>query len=215
MMEDDETLIELNDKTDTMATRAICPVCGNKYLTGVPQVKVKCRKCNNTHNTDFKQDIYTKKARKIIESISYYNKVTFRVDEKYEGAAAHIRHHFIEQRCYNVSEIKPRKKSVRYCRACGTCNNCMECCDCGEVFDKSEDKCPSCKSKNIKRYYFKDAVEVKKHRHACPECNGTDVSMTRIINKTVCHLCGSRKLSNEHIDICFEFTIERKPGYKR
>lgn len=219
MKEDGFEVIEFNEKTDLMAVDAKCPRCSSKYLYGSPYVQIPCHKCGITYKTDFKQDIYTKKARQINSTISYVDKLILRATEKYESSFITTRQHYIEQGCWNVSEIKRATEEYKRCTRCGVCISCYTC-RCGKNFkhdtNRRQQMCPDCKSTDFVKTYFKEVFtnEENKEIRLCPHCKSENIRMTRTRNKDKCHLCKSDKLSNKRTNIKFECTIERKKAYR-
>ena len=220
MSDEELDILELNQKSDLLAVGCKCPQCGDKYLHGVPYVQVPCNKCGITYRTDFEQDIYTKKARQLLSKISFKNGVIIRADDKYESAIVNIRQHFIEQACWDVSEIERNNEEYKRCLQCGICFDCYTCKSCGLPFKKDKNKrkqtCPKCKSnKFVKTYFDKVTMSKNKEIKLCPHCNSDIVRMTRTKNKTKCHICSSRKLTDKRTNIIFQVTIKRKKAYKR
>src|SRR3990167_7825673 len=166
-MEQGNSVFELNQKTDLISTECQCPNCGNKYLFGVPYVNVPCKKCGITFRTDFNQDIYTKKARQLLSVISFKNSLSIKADGKYEGSLIHIRQHFMEQHCWDISEIVRGEEEYRRCHSCGVCLNCFTCKKCGKAFhpdtNKRKQTCPTCKSSNFVNTYFKQVLANEKN----------------------------------------------------
>jgi len=219
-MDDKISEFELNQKTDLMAVKCECPQCGDRYLHGVPHVQVPCGKCGITYRTDFKQSIYTKKARHILSKLAYKNALKITATNKYEADITLIRQHFIEMHNWEITEITSSTEEHRRCQKCGVCFTCYTCIDCQESFkpDKSKrkKKCPHCNSTNVTRSYFSSVVTKEERRgRLCPFCNSTKVRMTRTTNKTKCHICGSDELSEARRDTKFSFIISRKKAYKR
>lgn len=217
MTEENLETIELNEKTDSIAIKTKCPQCGDEYFYGVPYVNVPCKKCGITYRTDFKQDIYTKKARYMEDKKTEKNGIVLKVTEQYKPALLHIMYNHVEQKCWDVSEITQTKEEFRYCYQCGYCMDCYTC-ECGNSFKKDKtkrkQKCPICNSTNFKRTYFKEAKK-SGNMIACPKCSSDKVKLTRTNNKNKCHLCGSEHLSPAHIDNVYTVTIKRKKGYMK
>ena len=212
---------ELNSKSDLIAANCQCPQCGNKYLFGVPYIHVPCNKCGITFRTDFEQDIYTKKARQLLSKISFRNSLLIRADDKYEGSLIHIRQHFIEQHCWDVSEIQSAEETYKRCLNCGVCFNCYTCKGCGKAFQRDPNKrkqsCPQCKTSNFVKTYFREVHVNQKNKEIrlCPHCNSDKIKMMRTRNKIKCHACNSRKLTESKSNIVYSFTVERKKAYRR
>lgn len=219
MEDDDMDLLELNQKTDLMAVQFQCPQCGDKYVHGIPYVQVPCGRCGITYKTDFVQDIYTKKARQLLSKISFKNGVIIRADEKYESSLIHIRQHFIEMHCWDISNIQRHNEEYSLCQKCGICFNCYTCEECNEPFQKNVNRrkqvCPKCKSDKFKKTHFKEVIKNSKGDKMCPHCKLDKIRMTRTHNKKTCHVCGSDKLTDAKKNIIFEFTIKRKKAYRR
>ena len=212
--------IHLNQKTDLIAAKVKCPVDGDEYLYGVPYVTVPCKKCGTTYKTDFKQDIYTKKARQIEDKLAEGDGIKLIATGEYKSSLIHIRYNYTEQRCWDVSEIKTYKEEFRYCKDCGFCNNCLTCKDCNEQFEidtkHRKQKCPKCKSHNLTRTYFKETKDSKNNKFKlCPVCKSHKVNLTRTINKTKCHKCDSKNLSDTKINVIHELVILRKKAYMK
>ena len=221
-MEDEKVAtLELNEKTDLLATEVKCPTCGagKEYMTGVPYVNVSCRKCNTKYRTDFKQDIYTKKARQLNGKISWKDKLIIRASEKYEKEINHIRADFIRMKCWDVSELRREEEEYRYCQ-CGVCLSCLTCKKCGKTFERDPNKrkytCPHCRSTSFVKTYFKEVFSSEENPYIrlCPHCNSDRIRLTRSKYKSKCHICGSKKLSDTKINIVFILEINRKVGYK-
>lgn len=214
-------ILELNQKSDLMAVICKCPSCGDKYIHGVPYVHVPCRKCGITYRTDFEQDIYTKKARQMLSKISYKNSLIIRSDEKYESSLIHIRQHFIEQHCWDVSGITRTREEYKRCTKCGICLDCYTCKNCGKSFERDKNRrkqrCPHCKSDTFIKTYFKEVMMSEKNQDIklCPHCKSDRIKMSRTRNKSKCHICSSKKLTETKINIIFEVKIERKKAYRR
>ena len=136
MAEENLAVIELNEKTDRLAIRTKCPQCGDEYLYGVPYAKVPCKKCGITYMTDFKQDIYTKKARYIEGKKEESDGVILRVTEPYKPALIQIRYNHMGQKCWDVSEITQSIEEYKRCLKCGVCLDCYTCKKCGNSFEK-------------------------------------------------------------------------------
>ncbi len=217
--EDDCEVIELNQKTDLLSIHAECPFCGAKHH-GVPYVHIPCSSCGSVYRTDFNQDIYTKKAKQIASAISYKDKIKIRAVENYENEVTTARQHFIKQGCWTVSGIVRSMEEHRKCFDCGICLNCLTCKGCGKAFTRDKNKrkqiCPTCKSSQFVKTRINKILINEKNRDImlCPHCKSDNIRLTRTTNKTKCHLCGSKNLSEKKIDIIFEFTVERKEAYK-
>lgn len=221
MKSEDAEIFELNEKSDLLAANCQCPQCGNKYLFGVPYVQVPCKRCGITFRTDFEQDIYTKKARQLLSKISFKNSLAIKADERYESSLIHIRQHFIEMHCWDVSGIDRKNEEYKRCLACGICLNCYTCKDCGKAFQHDQNKrkqtCPTCRTNNFVKTYFKEVnVNAKnKEIRMCPHCNSDKIRMTRTKNKIKCHACNSRKLTEQKVNVNYYFTVSRKKAYRR
>ena len=176
MPKDKYEIFELNQKSDLLAVNCECPQCGDRYMHGVPYAQVPCNKCGVTYRTDFKQDIYTKKARQMLSKISYANGLVIRADEKYEDSLIYARQHFIEQHCWEVSGISRHTKEHKRCLSCGVCFNCYTCKNCGKPFQKDinrrKQSCPQCKNDKFVKSYFKEILinEKNKDIKLCPFC---------------------------------------------
>lgn len=219
MSQENLKLIELNEKTDLLAIRTKCPQCGDKYLYGVPFAKVSCR-CGLTYMTDFNQDIYTKKSRYIEDKKEEMDGVIIRATESYKPELIHIRYNHLGQKCWDVSDIKQSTESYKRCLKCGTCMDCYTCKKCGTSFERNKklrkQKCPSCNKSDFSRTHFKEAkTKDKQVTRICPECGSENIRLTRTTNKTKCHLCGSKNLSDSKIDVFYELTIKRKKAYRK
>lgn len=221
LLNNDLETLELNEKSNLIAVDCKCPNCGDKYLHGVPYVIVPCKKCGSTYKTDFNQDIYTKKARQLLSKLSYKNGIIIKATNKYEGAIIHIRQHFIEQHCWEVSEITKSTEEYRRCLCCGVCLNCYTCKIDGTTFERDRNRrkqqCPKCKKSNFVKTYFKMAKcsDENKEIVLCPHCGSDNIRMTRTKNKTQCHSCTSKKLSEKKTNTVYEIIIERKKAYRR
>lgn len=215
MEETKEVIIDLNEKTDLLAGEAECPCCGHKYYYGVQSVEHHCNKCNTKYKTEFRQDIYTKKARWILFQLRKNNTIKFKVSEKYSEVLDHIAADFHGQRCYDVGDITETKETFRYCEECGVCLNCFKCNKCNKQFEltsKSKHRCPSCKSTEIDRPFIKTEKNSKGKR-ICPLCKSDKIKLT-ITKKDACERCKGKKLSNEKYQLVYWLTINRKGGYK-
>jgi DNA-directed RNA polymerase subunit RPC12/RpoP len=214
-------ILELSKKTDLLATKVECPYDGSKYIYGFPYVYVTCGKCGQTHREDFKQDIYTRKARYLLTLVAYNDKVIVRAEETYKAQFNDIRQDFIEQYCYDVSDVEDYNVEYRKCLSCGICLNCFTCKNCGKTFENDKNKrkqtCPHCRANNFVRTYFKKVIVSEDNREIklCPFCKSSKIRMTKVKNKTKCHLCKTRKLTEKRIELWFQTTIERKKGYRR
>lgn len=214
-------VLELNQKSDLMAMSCKCPQCGKKYPYGVAYVKVPCTYCGITYKSDFNQDIYTKKARHLLSMLSYKNGLIIKANERYESSLTHIRQHFIEQHCWTVSDIERSNEEYKRCLSCGVCFDCFTCKDCGKAFQRDKNrrkqKCPTCKSSKFVKTYFTqvDVNPKNKEIRKCPHCKSDNIRMTRTRNKTKCHNCNSRKLTDKKTNVVFQITIERKKAYRR
>ena len=219
MKEDNIELLELNQKSDLLAVQCQCPIDGDKYIHGVPYVMVPCGKCSNTFRTDFAQDIYTKKARHLIQKLAYSNGVIVRAEEKYESSLTHMRQHFIEMHCWDVSEIQKSNEEYSICQSCGICFNCYECTSCTEHFQRNINRrkqaCPKCKSDTFNKSKFKEVMTNDRKVRLCPYCKSEKIKMTRTRNKTMCHICNSKNLTDKKTNIIYEFRIDRKKAYRR
>ena len=219
MKDDNIEIFELNQKSDLMAIQCQCPQCGDKYVYGIPYVQVPCNKCGITYRTDFMQDIYTKKARQLLSKISFKNGLLVKADEKYESSLIHIRQHFIEMHCWDVTEIQRNNEEYSNCQSCGICFNCYTCHDCDTPFKKNinrrKQECPKCKSDKFDKTRFKEIALNEKKEKVCPHCKSGNIKMSRTRNKTMCHVCNSKNLTEKKKNIVFEFTIQRKKAYRR
>lgn len=220
MPEENLIEIELNDKTDLLEMVTKCPRCERKDLHGIRSVEISCKKCGLLYKTDFRQDIYTKKARRIEDKKGEADGVIIKATEPYKPALIHIMYNSIEQKCWNVSEIKQSTVSYKRCLNCGICRECYTCKECGTPFKKDKKRrkqeCPNCKSSSFTRTYFKKAkIEKNKITRICPECDSENIRLTKTTNKSKCHLCGSKKLSEAKIDIMHELIIKRKKAYRK
>lgn len=221
MKEEEPEILELNRRSDLLAVDCRCTVCGDRYVHGVPYVNVPCGKCGNTFRTDFEQDIYTKKARQLLSKLSFRNSLIIKAEEKYESSLIHMRQHFIEQHCWDISEIKRIVEEYKRCLQCGVCFNCYTCKNCGKAFEKDKNKrkqiCPHCRNDNFVKTYFKEVMVSDKNKDIklCPYCKSDNIKMSRTVNKSKCHICGSRKLTDKKVNTIFEFRIDRKKAYRR
>lgn len=219
MKEDNIELLELNQKSDLIAIQCQCPQCGDKYVHGIPYVNVPCGKCGITYRTDFAQDIYTKKARQLLSKISFKNGLIVRADEKYESSLIHIRQHFIEMHCWDVSEIQKSNEEYSMCQSCGICFNCYACSSCSEHFQRNVNRrkqaCPKCKSDKFNKSNFKEVAVGDKKGKLCPYCKSDKIKMTRTRNKTMCHVCNSKNMTDKRTNTIYEFRIDRKKAYRR
>lgn len=217
-----ENLIEikLNDKSDLLAVKTECPRCGDKYLYGIPYVTVPCHKCGISYKTDFKQDIYTKKARRIEDKKVEGDGIILKATEQYKPQLIHMRYNHIEQNCWDVSEIKKTEETYKRCLDCGMCMDCYTCKECGTPFERNKNRrkqeCPNCKKSNFTKTYFKKA-KIKKNQvtRVCPNCDSENIRLTRTSNKTKCHLCGGKNLSEAKVDILYTLIIKRKKAYRK
>lgn len=220
MAEENIEVIDLNEKTDLLATEVKCPICGDKYIYGVPYVSVPCKKCGQTYRTDFKQDIYTKKARYIGDKMAEkIDGVMLRATEEYKSALIHIRYNHIEQKCWDVSKIEQSQEQIRHCLKCGTCMNCFICNRCGATFERDKFRrkqaCPSCHKSDLRRTFFKNTEEKSKNIRICPHCKSENIKLTLTKNKTKCHVCGSKKLTDMKINNIYALIIRKKKGYRK
>jgi len=215
---DKTEIIDLNEKTDLLATNVRCPVCGDKYLHGVPYVHVSCR-CGATFKTDFNQDIYTKKSRQIFGKLAFKNVIVIHAAERYESAITQIKEHYLRHKCYDVSEITQIEEEYKRCEKCGICFDCLTCKACLKPFNKDpnrrKQKCPHCGSIEFIKTYFKEAKvsDGNKSIKMCPHCGSTNIRMTRTRNKTKCHLCNSTSLTEQKKNVLYEITISKKKAY--
>ena len=219
--EEDAGIFKFSQKTDLISANCQCPQCGNKYLFGVPYVNIPCKKCGITFRTDFAQDIYTKKARQLLSILSFKNSLTIKADAEYEDSLIYVRQHFIEQHCWDITEIQNSEEEYRRCLSCGVCFNCYTCKDCGKAFqhdiNKRKQVCPTCKTNNFVKTYFKEVHVNDKNKDIklCPHCNSDKIRMTRTENKTKCHACNSNKLTEKKTKNTYRFTVSRKKAYRR
>lgn len=215
-------VIELTEKFDRLiAEKLCCPVCGDKYATHVPYVIVPCGKCGTKYTTDFRQDIYTKKAKKILSTIAYNNGFIIYADEKYEQEITHIQKHFDYMLCYDVSEITQSYEEHRRCEQCGVCLHCLTCKECGNTYIPKprvrRQTCPDCHSTKSTKTYF-PSVHTDQHNKKiklCPQCKSDRIIMTRSKLKSKCHMCGSKQLSDKITERMFKLTIKRKRAYRK
>lgn len=220
-MSENKDIFELNQKSDLLAANCQCPQCGNKYLFGVSYAQVPCKKCGITFRTNFEQDIYTKKARQLLSKIAFKDSLLVRADERYESSLIHIRQHFLEMHCWDVTGIERKDEEYKKCLSCGVCLNCYTCKSCGKAFqhdiNKRKQTCPLCKTNNFIKTYFKEVKTNEKNKdiRLCPHCNSDKIRMTRTKNKKKCHLCNSGKLTEQKIDVKYSFVISRKKAYMR
>lgn len=216
MTEDKSIILDFTQGSNLMSTQCECPQCGNKYLFGVPYVTVPCKKCGIKFNTDFKQDMYTKKARQINSKISFYDKITLRFKEEDEGSLIHYRQHLLQQKCWIVSEITHKGDEYKRCLECGVCLECYHCKTCNKNFAHNDNRrkqvCPECGGSDFEHTYFKKVAG--KTKKVCPHCKSEKIKMTITRNKKKCHLCESDNLSEARTRELFEFSVERKEAYK-
>lgn len=220
MTEEDLEIIDLNEKTDLTAVKTKCPQCGNEYFYGVPYVNVACNVCGITYRTDFRQDIFTKKARFIEDRKTEKNGIIFKATEEFKPALIHIRYNHLEQKCWDVSEIGQEKEEIRFCFSCGICLNCLTCKSCGVKFERDinrkKQKCPECHKSDFARTYFKDAkIKEGQNKRVCPECGSENIKLTLTKGKDACHRCGSKNLSEKKINNIYTLTVTRKKGYMK
>lgn len=216
-MNNDYPIIELNEATDKLCADVKCPECGNKYMYHVAYVNVSCGRCLTKYKTTFKQDIYRKKARDIIAGLAYNPGINIRaIGVDYEPAIINIEKHFKLLKSYNLSDIEHSVDSHKRCNKCGICHSCFTCKDCDKSFTKSPNKktqvCPHCHSKNVNWTYVKEIVN-NGNTKLCPNCKSGNVIMTRTKNKTKCHICATKDLSEPIEQPVFILTIEKKLGY--
>ena len=212
MTEEKKALVDLNKQTDILSTRIECPICGQEYFYGVPYANVRCKKCG-PYRTDFKQDIYTKKARQINFLWKHNNEITFKADRDYADVLDHIKEDFTSMRCWNVSDITQKHEAYRVCKKCATCYNCYTCIKCGKIFEvkiRSKPRCPDCKSFEFKRTYIKQKEIDENKKDFCPHCKSKKIKPT-INEKEKCHKCGSDTI--EKNKTYYYLTINRKGGY--
>lgn len=216
-MSEEFEVLELNQKTDILAVQCKCPKCGDKYMQGVPYVQVGCGHCGITYKTNFIQDIYTKIARRIVQKLAYKDGLILKADEEYEMDVTNIRHHFIKQRCWDVSEIENKERKYMTCLNCGICLNCLTCKDCKETFPKhpnlKKQVCPKCRKSNVIKTYFKKPLS-EDQRFKCPKCRSNNIKLTNTNDTSKCHKCNSKKLSSPKSKTQFQFTIQRKKAYR-
>ena len=210
-------IFDLSDKTNLLSTHTTCPVCNEKYARGVPYVKVPC-KCGNTYNTDFNMGIYDKKARLLNSALSRNDEVEIVAEEKYENAIIHIKEHFIKFGCWDVSEITENKKEYKLCYSCGICYECITCEECGHTQkinpNRKKQVCVVCGCEKYKRTTFIDAKKNNKGKVECPHCKSKRIGLTNTTNKTKCHKCSGKNLSETKITKTLHLTISRKKGYR-
>jgi len=224
-MKKEETILLLNEKTDLLACEVSCPSSscpshGKKYVYGVPYVIAKCNKCGATYKTDFSQNIYTKKARQLNSMLYKRNKVVIIASEKYENDLMCIKEHFNGFNNWEVSEVTQSTEEIKVCRKCGICQNCFTCMDCGKSYERNPERrkqvCPHCGSARFTNTFVKEVRLTDNEKiRVCPHCNSTRVKMTRTTNKTRCHKCGSRKLSEKHVNLLYRLDIKRKRAYRQ
>lgn len=217
-MNKDYPTIELNESTDKIGVDVKCPECGNKYLYHVAYVNVSCGKCLTKYKSAFKQDIYRKKARDINAALAYNNGVNIKATGiDYESSIITIEKHFKLHKCWNVYPIDHTVETHKRCNKCGICHSCFTCKDCEKSFPKNPNKktqaCPHCHSKNVNWTYIKDIIRNGNQR-LCPNCKSGNIVMTRTKNKTKCHICGKKDLSEPVEEQVFILTIEKKLGYR-
>lgn len=209
-----------SERTDKLqAEHCSCPVCGVKYMMHVPYVNASCKKCGTRYQTDFQQDMYTKKARELNSWLAHKNEFKIKADEIYEKDVIHFRQHHIDMKCWDLSVISESKEAHYRCHSCGVCLHCFTCKSCGKTFEKDPNrrkvKCPHCSSGNFLPTYFKAVKTDDKNKllKKCPVCHSERVVMTRTEQKTKCHLCGGKDLSDAITERKFWLTISRKKGY--
>ena len=201
-----------------LAIESKCPICGHTHQCVVHYALARC-KCGATYKTDFKQDIYTKKARQLLSLLAFNDEVEIIASEKFEGDIIHIQKHFQLMHSWEVSEITNSKEEYRKCKKCGVCLDCITCKGCGKTYKRNpsrkKQRCPTCQSYNYTTTFFKDVFirDENKNIKLCPYCNSDNIRMTRVTNKTKCHICGSRKLTDKRTNILYKLTIKRKRAY--
>lgn len=220
--EDNLPIFNLDEKTDKLSAEDLqCPCCGVLYMMHIPYVHASCKKCGTRYQTDFRQDILTKKASELLSWMAYKNAFKVRAVEKYERSITTIHHWLVLMNNVDVSDVTETTEQHKRCRSCGICQNCFTCKSCGKSFEKDENRrrvhCPFCKSTNFLPTYFKQVAVSKgnKNINHCPLCNSNKVVMTRTDGKTKCHLCDSKDLSEPIKTRVFWMTFERKGAYKR
>jgi len=217
----EDSIIEFSKKFDKFPTDTQCPICGRKYKFHISYVQVPCDKCGTTYRTDFNLDIYSKKAKQIMQKFAWNDKVTFKADESYEAELLQVKRHYEMHGCYEVSDITKTIEQQRRCKRCGICQECFTCSKCGKTFKKDRNKrkqtCPHCKSNDYVHSYFKEVLEFEDNKNIklCPHCKSPNIVMTQSKLSTKCHLCGSKSLAEPIIKTVFWLTVERKQPYKR
>lgn len=214
-----EETIEFNEKTDTIPVNVECPNCGDHYTTGTHYVNVSCNKCGARYRSDFKMDIYSKKARFINLKFGFNNQINFKATEKYIGALTQVKEDFIKQNCWDITDIEQAEETYRYCTRCGVCFSCFACKKCGLTFSRDENRrrliCPHCRSDSFTKTNFTEAIFTEgEHKRKCPHCKSDNIKMT-LTKKEVCEKCGSDKLTETRRNTIYIFTIKRKKAYYR
>jgi len=218
-LEEEYETIEFNQKTDLLALKTKCPHCGSLHH-GVPYALVSCNTCGITYRTEFNMDILDKKSKRILEIISFKDGLNITATEEYATQLTYARQLYIEQGCYNVSEIERTTEESRKCFNCGVCLNCFTCKQCGKTFtpDRNRRKrmCPTCKSTSFVKTFIKGILISKENRDImlCPHCKSDNIRLTRTKGEK-CHICGSTNLSEVKIDIIYKNVITRKDAYRR
>jgi len=214
-MDPKEKTLRISKQSDLTPIVTLCPKCGNKYVYGTKYVKVPCD-CGLTYNTDFHQTLYMKTAHRIFKEFSRYNKLTLIFNENYDTDLYVYEKIFKEYKCFDILPIESEDEEHRFCNQCGTCKSCVTCKNCGMAWKKdSRDKkqrCPQCKSNKYVKSKFKEVFvsEENKNIKLCPHCKSDDIRFTYTTQKTKCHECGSKNLSQPIKKTYFKLIIERK-----
>lgn len=217
----EETLIKirLDDKTNLLSVESECPECEDKYMQSSPHAIVHCGKCGAKYKTDFKQDIYTKKARQMEDKKVEGDGIIIEATEQYKPQLIHMMYNHIEQKCWDVSEIIKSGEEYRRCLNCGICRDCYICKECKTSFERNKSRrkqeCPKCGKSNYSKTYFEKAKIKNHNKRICPNCNSENIRLTRTTNKSKCYMCGSTNLSAIKVDNIFTVTVKRKKAYRK
>ena len=177
----------------------------------MPYAVVKCNKCSITYKTDFKQDAYTRIARRIEDYLAWNDSLKITVMQKHYPSLLHLQSNYIKFRSWEVSDIDQHNSSYRLCQSCGVCKNCVTCA-CGYTFkvdrNKRKQKCPECKGEEFKKAF----IVLANGEKDCPHCH-SKIFLTKTDQKTVCHKCSSKNLGEERKEVNYTLTITRKKAY--
>jgi predicted Zn-ribbon and HTH transcriptional regulator len=217
----DVSRILFNQKTDNMSIITECPNCGDRHNRGVPYAKVPCHNCGASYRTTFSQDIYTKKAKEIMQACAWNNKIIISANENYLPSLINLKEDFIRFRNWEVSDITKSSETIAVCSRCGVCQSCFVCKNCGKSFEKNPNRrkpvCPHCKSEKVIKTYFTECITPEKDRriHLCPHCKSDSIKLTIVVDSDECPKCKSKELIGKKVQNIYTLEIERKRAYRK